>query len=90
MLGVFENCPYEQETLQLESGDLLVLFTDGLTESLDCDGNEFGEERLRETLKSCAHLSAEEVRDAVVRQVREWSAGAAQHDDLTFVVMKTK
>ncbi len=90
VLGVFEDCYYEQETVRMESGDLLVLFTDGLTESLDREGNEFGEERLRDTLTACAHLSADEVRDKVVGQVREWSAGAAQHDDLTFVVMKVK
>ncbi|MCA1626508.1 MAG: serine/threonine-protein phosphatase [Acidobacteria bacterium] len=90
VLGVFDDCYYEQETLQMESGDLLVAFTDGLTESLDCEGNEFGEERLRDTLTACAHLSADEVRDVVVGQVREWSAGAAQHDDLTFVVLKVK
>ncbi|MCP9495913.1 MAG: SpoIIE family protein phosphatase, partial [Pyrinomonadaceae bacterium MAG19_C2-C3] len=88
VLGFFDDCHYEQETLQMESGDLLVLFTDGLTESLDREGNEFGEGRLRDTLTACAHLSADEARDAVVHQVREWSAGAAQHDDLTFVVMK--
>lgn len=90
VLGVFDECHYEQETLQMESGDLLILFTDGLTESLDREGDEFGEERLRDTLTACAYLSADEVRDAVARRVREWSAGAAQHDDLTFVVMKVK
>ena len=90
VLGVFDDCYYEQETVGMESGDLLVAFTDGVTESLDRDGNEFGEERLRDTLTACAHLSADEVRDVVVRQVREWSAGAAQHDDLTFVVMRVK
>jgi sigma-B regulation protein RsbU (phosphoserine phosphatase) len=90
VLGVFDDCYYEQETVRLEPGDLLVAFTDGLTESLDCEGREFGEGRLREALTSCAHMSADEVRDEVLNRVREWSARAAQHDDLTFVVMKVK
>jgi sigma-B regulation protein RsbU (phosphoserine phosphatase) len=90
VLGFFEDCRYEQETLQMESGDLLIAYTDGLTESLNTDGNEFGEEKLREALDSCSHGSAQEVRDAVVRRVREWSAGVAQHDDLTFVVLRVK
>ncbi len=90
VLGVFDCCRYEQETLQMVSGDLLIAFTDGLTESLDREGNEFGEERLREVLTACAHMSADEVRDRVESQVREWSAGAAQHDDLTFVILKVK
>jgi phosphoserine phosphatase RsbU/P len=88
VLGVFDDCYYQQETVRMERGDLLVAFTDGLTESLDREGREFGEDRLREALISCAHLSADEVRDEVVRRVREWSARTAQHDDLTFVVMK--
>jgi serine phosphatase RsbU (regulator of sigma subunit) len=90
VLGVFDDCYYRQETIRMEVGDLLVAFTDGLTESLDSEGREFGEDRLREALISCAHLSADEVRDEVVRRVREWSARTAQHDDLTFVVMKVK
>jgi sigma-B regulation protein RsbU (phosphoserine phosphatase) len=90
VLGVFDDCYYQQETVTMESGDLLVAFTDGLTEALDCEGNEFGEDRLREALISCAHMSADEVRDEVVSLVREWSAGTAQHDDLTFVVMRVK
>jgi serine phosphatase RsbU (regulator of sigma subunit) len=90
VLGVFEDCYYQQETVQMERGDLLFAFTDGLTESLDCEGREFGEDRLREALTSCAHMSADEVRDEVVRRMREWSARTAQHDDLTFVVMRVK
>jgi serine phosphatase RsbU (regulator of sigma subunit) len=90
VLGFFEDCHYEQETLSMESGDLLIAYTDGLTESLNAEGLEFGEEQLREALDSCSHGSAQEVRDAVVRRVREWSSGVAQHDDLTFVVLRVK
>ncbi len=90
VLGVFDDCYYEQETVRMEPGDLLVAFTDGLTEALDREGREFGEDRLREALTSCAHMPAGEVRDKVVSRVREWSASTAQHDDLTFVVMRVK
>jgi sigma-B regulation protein RsbU (phosphoserine phosphatase) len=90
VLGVFDDCYYQQETVAVKPGDLLFAFTDGLTESLDREGREFGEDRLREALMSCAHMSANEVRDEVVRKVREWSTDTAQHDDLTFVVMKVK
>ena len=90
VLGVFDDCYYQQETVRMERDDLLVAFTDGLTESLDRDGLEFGEDRLRGALTACAHMPADEVRDEVVSRVREWSAGAAQHDDLTFIVLKVK
>lgn len=90
VIGVFQDCAYQQETVQLRSGDLLFAFTDGVTEALNAAGVEFGDGRLRETVCDVAHLPAEEVRDAVVRRVREWRGDAPAHDDLTFVVLKAK
>lgn len=90
VIGVFQDCVYQQETVQLRSGDLLFAFTDGVTEALNIDGVEFGEQRLRETVCGVAHLSAEEVREAVVSRVRDWRGDAPAHDDLTFVVLKAK
>lgn len=90
VIGVFRSCVYEQETVQLESGDVLLAYTDGVTEAFNTDGEEFGEERLQELLRSSSHMSADEVRDSVVRCVRDWCATAPQHDDLTFIVLKVK
>jgi sigma-B regulation protein RsbU (phosphoserine phosphatase) len=90
VIGLFESFFYEEEMIQLHSGDLLVAYTDGVTESLSPVGEEFGEERLRELLVSAPHLSAEEMRNKVVRHVQQWSAGVPQHDDLTFVIFKLK
>ena len=90
VIGVFRSCVYEQETVQLQSGDLLLAFTDGVTEAFNPEGEEYGEERLQELLRTVSHLSADEVRESVVRSVREWCAAAPQHDDLTFIVLKVK
>jgi len=90
VIGVFRSCVYEQETVQLQSGDLLLAYTDGVTEAFNADGEEFGEERLQELLRSSSHMSADEVRDTVVHCVRNWCATAPQHDDLTFIVLKVK
>jgi sigma-B regulation protein RsbU (phosphoserine phosphatase) len=90
VIGVFRSCVYEQETVQLQSGDLLLAYTDGVTEAFNADGEEFGEERLQELLRSSSHMSADEVRDMVVHCVRNWCATAPQHDDLTFIVLKVK
>lgn len=90
VIGLFESFSYREETLQMRSGDLLVAYTDGVTEALNTSGEEFGEERLRETLAAAADLSAEEIGRAIRRRIQEWSAGAPQHDDLTFVVLKVK
>ena len=88
--GAFEHTRYEQETVQMEADDLLFLYTDGLTEALNKDGEEFGANRIMETLKSISQLSVDQIRDEVVRRVKEWCGGVALYDDLTFVVMKVK
>jgi sigma-B regulation protein RsbU (phosphoserine phosphatase) len=90
VIGLFDNSHYEQETIQLQSGDMLVAYTDGVTEALNEAGEEFGEERLQNALPSVAHLSANEARDSLVRSLQVWCSGAAQHDDLTFIVLKVK
>ena len=88
--GAFEHSAYEQETVQMKCNDLLFLYTDGLTEALNVEGEEFGTNRTMETLKSIASLSADQIRDVVVRRVKDWCGGMSLHDDLTFVVMKVK
>jgi len=91
VIGLFENLTYEEGRLQLHSGDMVVAYTDGLTESLNVVEQEFGEAELCELLnEAAADLSADEILAEVVRRVRVWSAGAPQHDDLTLVVLKVK
>ncbi|HEX5873279.1 MAG TPA: PP2C family protein-serine/threonine phosphatase, partial [Pyrinomonadaceae bacterium] len=88
--GAFEHAAYEQETVQMKPNDLLFLYTDGLSEALNVEGEEFGDSRIMATLESIASLSADQIRDVVVRRVKEWCAGMSLYDDLTFVVMKVK
>jgi sigma-B regulation protein RsbU (phosphoserine phosphatase) len=88
VVGIFESMDFEQESIELESGDILVAYTDGVTEAVDLSGEEFGEERLFEAVGAAADGSADAIRDAVLGRVHEWSAGAPQHDDLTLVITK--
>jgi len=88
--GAFEHAAYEQETVQMKANDLLFLYTDGLSEALNVEGEEFGAGRIMETLKAIASLSADQIRDVVARRVKDWCAGMSLYDDLTFVVMKVK
>ena len=90
VLGMFEHCLYEQETIQMRAGDLLIAYTDGVTEALNTAGEEFGEERVLEAVDSVAQESADEVRAELVKRIEDWCLGASQHDDLTFIVMKVK
>jgi sigma-B regulation protein RsbU (phosphoserine phosphatase) len=90
VIGVFEHFGYEEETLDMQSGDLLFAYTDGVTEAMNLAGEEYGEERLLLELAAATNSSADEIRDRVVGRLKEWCAGARQHDDLTLVVLKIK
>jgi sigma-B regulation protein RsbU (phosphoserine phosphatase) len=90
VVGLFEDVGYEEETLQLRSGDLLFAYTDGVTEAENAAGDEFGEARLQEILAAAAQMPAVKLRDEIVRQVRAWCMGVPQYDDLTFVILKVK
>src|SRR5215831_8147142 len=90
VIGLFEDCTYEQETIELASGDLIVAYTDGVTEATNWNFEEFSESRLRRVIASSAHLPAEELSEVIIRSVREWRANQEQHDDLTLVIMKVR
>jgi phosphoserine phosphatase RsbU/P len=66
----------------------MFLYTDGLSEALNADGEEFGERSIEEMLAATAQLSAEEIRAEIVSRVKQWHTNVPLHDDLTFVVMK--
>ena len=87
VMGVFPDHSYQPGEIELRSGDTLVFFTDGVTEASDAEGNEFGEERLRELLTSGCDLSANELRDLIMAAVGEFSDGPVQ-DDATLMVLK--
>jgi predicted permease len=88
VIGMFPQASYEEAKVDLLPGDVLVAFTDGVTEALSPGEEEFGEERLKELLRRVAHLPVEEMSVEISRELREWIDEAAQYDDLTFIVMK--
>jgi sigma-B regulation protein RsbU (phosphoserine phosphatase) len=90
IIGAFNDCVYEQETIQMESGDLLVAYTDGVTEARNADDQEFGEASLRRIIDSSAHLPVQRLSEQIVDRVREWCGEVPPHDDLTLVVMRVR
>jgi len=90
IIGTFLDGAYEQATIQMESGDFLVAYTDGVTEALNPADAEFGEERLRSILVESTHLTARELTERIMASVKDWQRDAAQHDDITLVVAKVK
>jgi sigma-B regulation protein RsbU (phosphoserine phosphatase) len=90
IIGTFLNGPYEQETIPLQSGDMLVVYTDGVTEALNSSGLEFGEEKLRSILVESPGLHARDMTNNVITKVLDWQGKASQHDDITLIVVKVK
>lgn len=88
VVGLLPNFPYTQATVQLEAGDLLLAFTDGISEAMNSADEEWGEDRLIETAKSCDGLSAADLLARLVKGADEFAAGAPQHDDMTLIVVR--
>ena len=86
VLGVFASRNYEMGSAQLSPGDRVILFTDGVTEACNLEGEEFGEARLLRLLKDNRTLSADELQLKILAVVAEFSAGRWQ-DDATLLVL---
>ncbi|HEX5083008.1 MAG TPA: SpoIIE family protein phosphatase, partial [Blastocatellia bacterium] len=80
--------PYSEQSIELRPGDLLALFSDGVTEAQDEGENEFGEERLAEFLRPIRHEPAETIVDKVFGEIDRFAGSAPQYDDITLFVIK--
>ncbi len=88
VLGIIPMAPYGEQNASLAPGDLLVLYSDGVTEANNPDFDEFSEERFIRVLSENRARSAREIVDAVTAALKEFTAGAPQADDITLVVAK--
>jgi sigma-B regulation protein RsbU (phosphoserine phosphatase) len=79
---------YQSNVFSHEAGDLVVLFTDGVSESMNARLEEWGEDSLIELAKSCHGLPVLEGMKRIMRAAEAFAAGAAQHDDMTLVVLR--
>jgi sigma-B regulation protein RsbU (phosphoserine phosphatase) len=87
-IGAVEDASYEDTTISLESGDVVVFYTDGVTEAIDGSGNQFGEQRLFDVARSNRGLSAEEITRGIRSEVLSFCGGTLQSDDITLIVIK--
>jgi sigma-B regulation protein RsbU (phosphoserine phosphatase) len=85
-VGLVPSTLFGLERRQLEPGERLVLYTDGVTEAQDADGDFFGRARLREAVRSAGDVDCGGLHDAVQQALREFTGGAEQSDDITLVV----
>jgi phosphoserine phosphatase RsbU/P len=87
-LGMFSTSRYSTTTMRLEPDQSLILYTDGLSELRNQDGVEYGQKRLREFAEANPGLDPVALSDAFLKDVKEYSAGAAPLDDLTLMVIR--
>ncbi len=78
----------EEKRLNLEPNDMVVLYTDGLTEAMSPDGEELGLPRVEDALRACRGKSSPEVIDHLVATTLAWQKGEPAHDDLTIVALR--
>jgi sigma-B regulation protein RsbU (phosphoserine phosphatase) len=88
ILGLFEHAVFEEDTLTVQPGDLLVTFSDGVTEALSAAGEEYGEARLLECVQANRDASVPDILDHILASVRDFTAGAVQNDDVTALIVR--
>jgi sigma-B regulation protein RsbU (phosphoserine phosphatase) len=89
VVGLFDNLSFPEATVQLRPGDVLVAYTDGVTEP-ENDYGEFGEERLIQLVRENRHLPLERITEIVIAAVADWIGDNEQPDDVTLVLARAK
>ena len=87
-LGMFQETRYHEYFLTFKPGDVLVLYTDGVTEARNAAEEEFGRDRLADSVKAAYRLPAKQLISSVERRVMDWTNGLGSNDDVTFFVIK--
>lgn len=88
LVGIFADFFYEEKSETLEKGDVLVIYTDGVTEASDKDDEMFGVERLHNLIRENAHLDAKSLINLIYEHVVEFTKGMPQFDDITLMALK--
>jgi len=90
ILGVFDGYEFQEDTLQLDQGDTLFMFTDGVNEATDAEQKEFGIERLDSILCHQTNANCQQIIDAVKAGIKDFVGDSEQSDDITMLVVKRK
>jgi sigma-B regulation protein RsbU (phosphoserine phosphatase) len=88
VVGLLPSVDYEEQSMILEPGDLLIAYTDGISEAMTAEDEEWGEDRMLEATPRRHSALASEIIAKVFHAADEFTAGAEQHDDMTLLVMK--
>jgi serine phosphatase RsbU (regulator of sigma subunit) len=88
VIGLFAGAVYQEQMLPLLPGDILLAFTDGISEAMNAAEDEWGEDRMVAEAQAHADLNAEQLLQRLFRAADAFAAGAPQHDDMTLVVLR--
>ena len=86
-LGVRRREPFTEHSVDFDAGDRLILYSDGLIEAIDDDGDPFGFERFEKTILACGHMDAEGVKKSLLNSIRKFTRNRPPEDDQTLVVV---
>ncbi|MCA9224138.1 MAG: serine/threonine-protein phosphatase, partial [Planctomycetales bacterium] len=89
-LNIDDDARFAEYVVALEEGDIVVLYTDGIVECAKENGEQYGTDRMLNTVRSVSNLPACEIRDHLFREVRGFSSIPGQQDDMTAVVVKVR
>jgi len=89
-IGMFADTQFEATKFQLAKGDLLVAYTDGITEAANPSGELWGLEKLESLLRSCSRMAPNEIVERILAEVSDFANAEPQRDDVTLVVMKVQ
>jgi phosphoserine phosphatase RsbU/P len=90
VVGIFPDADFDQETIQLRPADIFLAYTDGIVESVNEYGEEFGEERLIDLIRANHQLSADDLQKIIVENVLDWAFEEERDDDMTLIVAKIR
>jgi sigma-B regulation protein RsbU (phosphoserine phosphatase) len=90
IVGIMPSVIYEEDTIPFNSGDLLVIFSDGITEAMNNTEEEFGEQRLIDVILQNKNEPAKDLIEIIIKKVQEFSGIQSQMDDITLVIIKRK
>ncbi len=88
VVGLLEFAPYSQDTVKLVSGDTIVIFSDGVSEAMNAEGDELGDDRLLAAIQAATATTAEGLVAHIFAAVSEFTRGTAQGDDITAMVIR--
>ena len=86
-LGILDEAEYEETPLQMNPGDKIVFYTDGIVEAMDKNEKMYGFERLHEIVKASQAEAAEDLMNDIIKDVSDFTGNVPQHDDLTIIVV---